>query len=231
MSWRTNGLVLVARSLGRALGVNRRLARVLHGSGYETQYDQAFAAQLRRGDCVWDVGANVGHYTRLFSERVGSAGAVFAFEPSSVNFLRLCEACADLDQAKLLPFGLGREDARLTFEQGADDLGATSRVIEAGGGVTVDIRSGASLIRAGDAAPPDAIKIDVEGFESEVLEGLGEYLGRPSLRTVGVEVHFGILKARGLADAPRRIENLLQEHGFTVRWPDSSHILAVRRRT
>lgn len=134
MSWRTNALVLTARSLGRALGVNKRLARFLHGSGYETRYDEAFAAELRPGDCVWDVGANVGHYTRLFSDRIGSSGTVFAFEPSPVNILRLREACAGISNATLLQLGLGRENSRLSFRQGADDLGATSRVIEAGGG-------------------------------------------------------------------------------------------------
>lgn len=230
MSWRTSRLILAARNLGRALGVNKRLARLLHGSGYETRYDQAFAAELRRGDCVWDVGANVGHYTRLFADRVGSSGVVFAFEPSPVNFLRLRDACASLGNAKLLQLGLGRENSKVSFQQGADDLGATSRVVESGDGqVTVDIRSGESLIREGQASVPDAIKIDVEGFEGEVLEGLGEYLRSPTLRSLGIEVHFGILKGRGIADAPRRIESLLREHGFTIQWPDSSHILAVRR--
>lgn len=75
---------------------------------------------------------------------------------------------------------------------------------------------------------PNAIKIDVEGFEVEVLQGLGPHLAAPTLRVIGVEVHFGILKERGMADAPQRIERLLARNGFRVQWPDSSHLLALR---
>lgn len=230
MSWRTNKLILALRGVGRALGLNRWIASRLLGKGYETRYDDRFSAALRPGDCVWDVGANVGYYTRLFSARVGAAGLVFAFEPSPVNFARLALACSALGNVALQPCGLGKEDGRLRFEQGRDELGATSRIVEgdAGDGLVVDIRSGASLLDSSGIPPPNAIKIDVEGFEHEVLEGLGGHLADPALRLVGVEVHFGILKARGLPQVPRQIETLLSHHGFTVAWPDPSHLIALR---
>lgn len=37
-------------------------------------------------DCFLDVGANVGYYTVLVAERVGSTGQVFAIEPNATNF-------------------------------------------------------------------------------------------------------------------------------------------------
>jgi FkbM family methyltransferase len=222
---------LAARNVARTLGLNKTIARYLHGPGYETRYDTGLQSALAQGDCVWDVGANVGYYTRQFSDRVGSQGVVFAFEPSPVNFARLHRACSELNNVRLMQSGLGREDGKMTFQQGSDDLGATSRVMEGTeGDVAVDIRSGVSLLRSGDVSPPNAIKIDVEGFETEVLMGMGEALESPSLRAVGVEVHFGILKDRGMPQAPREIEALLQRHRFIVNWPDSSHILALRRR-
>ena len=95
--------------------------------------------------------------------------------------------------------------------------------------VEVDIRTGASLIAAGDAQTPNAIKIDVEGFELEVLQGFGAHLAKVDLRAIGVEIHFSILNARGMPQAPEQIERLLATNGFDVSWPDSSHILALRR--
>lgn len=229
MSWRTNGLVLVLRNIGRNLGLNKLIASYLLGAGYETRYDNSFSGELRSGDCVWDVGANVGYYTRLFSERAGQSGRVYAFEPSPVNFGRLRTACASLANVTLLHSGLGREDSKLRFQQGTDDLGATSRIVEyESEGVIVDVRSGVSVINGGEALTPNAIKIDVEGFEYEVLEGLGDYIKKPDLRLIGIEVHFGILKERGVPHVPEQIEDLLNRNGFSVNWPDASHIIAIR---
>lgn len=231
MSWRTNRLIVAARSIGRSLGINRLLASYINEPGYETRYDSAFCSALRAGDCVWDVGANVGYYTQLFADRVGRQGNVFAFEPSPVNYERLRKRCGHLDNIILYQFGLGKTDCMLSFQQGSDDLGATSRVVEkADEGMKVVIRSGASLINSGEALQPNAIKIDVEGYEVEVLVGLGRYLEDVSLHTIGIEVHFGILQKRGMAQAPRQIEQLLMQHSFTVNWPDSSHIIATRHK-
>lgn len=44
---------------------------------------------INPGDWVIDIGANVGHYTRRFSELVGSAGRVIAFEPVPTTFALL----------------------------------------------------------------------------------------------------------------------------------------------
>lgn len=239
MSWRTNRLALLARDVGRILGLNRWIALWLNGRGYETRYDGAFSAALHPGDTVWDVGANVGYYTLQFAERVGGRGRVFAFEPSPVNFARLSVACAGLDNVLLRQMGLGSEAATLALVQGADELGATSRVVGNPGGsassaplegekTLVEIRTGQGLIQSGDALAPNVIKIDVEGFEWEVLEGMGAQLASSSLRAIGVEMHFGILKQRGLADAPQRIEDLLVRNGFRLQWPDNSHLLAIR---
>jgi len=231
VSWRTNRGIVLARSLGRTLGLNKWIASFLMRDGYEAGYDRLLLAELAPGDCVWDIGANIGYYSKLFSQCVGKEGTVLAFEPSPLNFARLSAACRDLKNVSLVQLGLGREDAKVSFRQGVDSLGATSRIVDHGPGeFVVDIRSGASLIDRGAALAPNAIKIDVEGFECEVLEGLGNHIAAASLRTIGVEVHFGLLKERGLAEAPREIEALLHRSGFIVKWIDSSHILATRAR-
>ena len=41
---------------------------------------------IRPGDWILDVGANVGHYTKRFSELAGASGRVIAFEPTPTTF-------------------------------------------------------------------------------------------------------------------------------------------------
>ena len=72
------------------------------------------------------------------------------------------------------------------------------------------------------------IKIDTEGFEWDVLLGLRQTLQEKRLRMLCIEMHFGLLQERGLSNAPSDIEKLLVYSGFSLAWPDASHIVATR---
>jgi FkbM family methyltransferase len=227
MSWRTNPLVIGLRNFGRATRMNRLLAALVQ-RGYEEDYGIGLGSCIRPGDTVWDIGANVGLYTRRFAALTNGHGLVIAFEPSPINFAQLEQVCAPLANVHLHCCGLGDVAGRLYLQQGHDELGATSRVGAAEvDGIAVDIRVGDEVIASGLPAP-NVVKLDVEGFEVEVLRGLSRAMESPALRAIGVEVHFGILEERGFVAAPRQIEQQLARAGFRVRWIDSSHIVAVR---
>lgn len=229
MSWRTHRAIVAARKIGRSLGANQWIARHLQPTGYEVRYQDCLLSAIRPGDCIWDVGANVGHYTRQFAARTGRDGVVFAFEPSPLNFPRLVQACGGLDNVRPMQMALGSEEGEVSLQLGADDLGATTRIVDASlGDSKVAMRSGRDLISARAALPPNVIKIDVEGYEGEVVDGLGAFLSNPGLRAIGIEVHFGILDGRGMSRAPDAIEGALRMHRFDVRWVDASHIFGAR---
>jgi len=237
-------LLVRARAVGRSVGANALLARVFGDKHYEQRFDRSFLAQVKPGDCVWDIGANRGIYTESLSARVGSAGRVVAFEPSPENFASLRERCSSLTNVDYMNMALGASDATARMALGKDAIGATSRIVAsdvaavgngaAGGAGTVEvpIRAGAGLVRAGAARAPNVVKIDVEGHELDCLSGLEPLLSRDlgdnGVRALGVEVHFGILGSRGRSGDPQKITNLLLGHGFTVTWPDASHIVAQR---
>jgi FkbM family methyltransferase len=230
MNWRTHPLAIWCRGLARRAGLTRTLARWRPAAGYEDRFQRAMFDALRPGDCVWDVGANVGHYSTRFADCVGPSGHVLSFEPSPLNFVALRQRVGSLSNVTTLPLALGERTGSATFQQGADPLGATSRITQGGSAdcVSVAVTSGSDLVLGGRARKPNVIKIDTEGHELEVLLGLGELLLDPELRVLCVEVHFALLAERGLAQAPRRIEKALLDARFAVSWPDASHLVAER---
>lgn len=97
------------------------------------------AERLLLGACVWDVGANVGYYTKLFSERVGSSGRVYAFEPLPTTVAKLTAAAGGLDNVSILPVALSDRTGNAAIDRGDEDQLATAR-IEEGGPVPPDRR-------------------------------------------------------------------------------------------
>lgn len=231
MNWRTHPWMIRARNVGRHLGVNRWIGAMRAARGYEDRFQRSMLGGIRSGDCVWDVGANVGLYSAQFAERVGDTGCVLAFEPSPINLVALRAKVAGIHNVSVFPMALGAETGSAQFEQGADPLGATSRIVSTnprGGVVDVPIMRGAELVKAGTARAPNVIKIDTEGHELDVLNGLSELLPDPALRLLCIEVHFGLLARRGTPQAPSQIEKMLTNARFAVSWPDASHIVADR---
>lgn len=244
MTWQTNPTVIRLRGLARHLGVTRILGRFLARDSYEEAFDDALFAAIQPGDIVWDVGANVGHYTQKFAEAVGEDGQVFAFEPFPSTLARLNAGLAepaDVPRGKIVAHAvaLGAEAGTLTMQGGTDDLAATSRILEGGAGDDADtagsgeisgieMQTADAMVADARAAVPNVVKIDTEGFELDVLQGMGTVLAEPALRGVFVEVHFGLLANRGMADAPSTIQALLRAAGFETTWVDPSHIAGTR---
>jgi FkbM family methyltransferase len=198
------------------------------GRGYEDAFHQALMGAIRPGDVVWDVGANVGHYTALFAGAAAPGGKVIAFEPSPRNREALAARIGGDSDVTVVPCAMGDAAATMRFsESGEDDDGVTSKLSE-DGEIAVEVATGDSLVADGRVPVPQVIKIDVEGFEREVLLGLSATLRNPAVRTVAVEVHFGESAARGFPDAPNLVERLVAQAGMKVRWTDPSHIVATR---
>lgn len=229
MTWHTNPAVIGLNNTARRLGLTRYLSGLRGAQSYERAFDDALFLALREGDVVWDVGANVGYYTKRFSEAVGPDGHVVAFEPFPATAERLRAQMEDTSNYSLQTLALGAEDGEVSMQAGDDDLGATNRIIAgAEHGVAIRIATGDGLLGRNEVRAPTVIKIDTEGFELDVLRGMAGLLESPCVRAVFVEVHFGLLAERKQPKAPAEIERLLKSAGFATRWVDPSHIAAER---
>ena len=230
------------RSVARRLGVLGPLSRVKRlvsktrgRDSYEHAFDEALRSETRAGDIVWDIGANIGLYTIAFSDAVGASGIVCAFEPAPSCHEELRRRCGGRRNVRIFNMALGERDGVLPMWLSAHPLDATHSLVPRETGVAgvpaleVRVVTGDQLIASGDAPFPDILKIDVEGFEEEVLRGLNETISNPKCRAVFCEVHFAILDGRGKRQAPARIQRFLSDRGFQVLWTDASHLASRRQ--
>ncbi|WP_162991430.1 FkbM family methyltransferase [Halostella salina] len=176
-------------------------------------------------DVVYDIGANTGLYT-LFAAKECSEGEVIAFEPYSPNLELLKH---DIDQNQLqnievLGVALSDSDGSIEFSQpDTDDVGygSSSIVTNASEGTTeVTTITGDQLIDDGEIPPPNVVKIDVEGSEPLVIDGLEKALSAPDCRSVYYEVHVQSGDRRpsigDFGSSPQDLQQRLEDFGFTV---------------
>lgn len=225
-----------ARSIARRLGLTRSIQKLqgkLQGEqGYEPKVMASLRAAVREGDTVWDVGANVGQFSRLFSDWVGFAGHVVAFEPVPACFQALLDLTRECQNVRALNVGLSDVQTQLPMHL-ADDPQATihtflptrsdtPRIVE------LSVYPGDTLRLNENLPAPNVLKIDVEGFEPEVLRGLDATLREPACRMVLCEVHYALLESRQQKHAPSEIRRYFSERGFSLKWITPSHLGAYR---
>ena len=70
---------------------------------------------IREGDCVLDIGANLGYYSKLFSKWVGKTGKVYAVEPIRLYNKIFEYGIKDMSNITLYPYALGKEEAQITL--------------------------------------------------------------------------------------------------------------------
>lgn len=158
------------------------MAREISSGMFEQDLHDFFTRYIRPGDVVFDIGANVGLYTRLFAQLVGANGVVHAFEPTSQIFgclvRNLIAAPASM---RLNRMGLSQENGALPLflgNAGNACFNSFGEPIAAGALESANYARELAWVTTLDAymrdyAVPqvDLLKIDVEGWEERVLRG------------------------------------------------------------
>jgi FkbM family methyltransferase len=200
-------------------GIAHRVRMLWHTGDYEDKFAEVLLSTIQPDDYVWDVGANVGYYTQRFS-RV--AQHVVAFEPVAEN-------CRQIQSKKMtnvdcLQLALGDTSGDLPMFVDHQFSSVAVAPYPGAPQQTVKVARGDDLLTL---APPTVVKVDVEGYELEVIRGMQRILG--GVRALFVEVHFQVLSQRGMQQAPAALVKDLKQMGFSrIEWPDASHIAAFR---
>lgn len=147
-------------------------AKIIYTGDYESELKKIFKSNISKGDYILDVGANVGFHTLYFAELTGSNGKVSAFEPVPHNFeaLTFNVSINSFENVITKQVALGNKNEQLNI---AADLNhpnpGSYNLFDQRGNTLINCVIGDEMI--GDDKV-DFIKIDVEGYESFVIDGL-----------------------------------------------------------
>jgi len=163
--------------------------RLINSGSYEPYITQLIEKFVRKGDTVFDIGANIGIHTLTLSKAVGDGGSVIAFEPvkyllkelslnlhlnSTRNVKIVNVACGEID--KIAEMNVIKEGH---FDSGNSSLVENENIISLNlnkiNKVKVQVialdnfvyRHGLSI---------DFIKMDIEGYELFALKGMREII-------------------------------------------------------
>ena len=139
---------------------------------------------LREGDLFLDIGANIGSYTVIGSGVCRAATWAFEPDPDAMRALKRNVALNGLEGlVTAYELALGATHGEIPFTIGLDTV---NRVAATGERNVRKIRQEPLDALIG-AAQPVMIKMDVEGYEEEVLRGAPALLANESLNVIELE--------------------------------------------
>ncbi len=172
---------------------------------------------LKPGMTVVDAGANIGLHTLFFAKRVGPEGRVYAFEPGQSAFDRLESHVKRNRLANVRCFhcALGAAEGVVALAENCQDNSRNFVVeasAEAAGCMNIGLRPLDQILKKENVSRVDFLKIDVEGFEPQVLEGASNYLRQQSIRVLQLELDDSSLARSGYSAG--QVSGMLHRVGY-----------------
>ncbi len=180
---------------------------------FEQDKQTLFANFLKPGMLVFDVGANAGFFTLLFSRLVGERGRIWAFEPLGENARNLLTHLAlnRVTNVTLVQAAVSAMQGMAGFQVAENN--SMGSIAARGDYKVPTVALDDMLEQAGGV--PDVVKIDVEGAEALVLRGSRRIL------EAGKTVFF--IAFHGEAQR-RDCHALLEDHGYVAYGMDGVRI-------
>lgn len=162
----------------------------------------AWLRGARPGDHLLDIGANVGVYTLFAAAVMGIT--VTALEPESLNFARLNQnirANRMSEQVTAFPFAASSQSKAGLLKVGRLILGHSGHQVTRRTMSKPEHVQGTLMTRIDDLnLSPTHIKIDVDGEEPDIIEGMHKTLDTPTLREIQIEIDTKSYKHRNIDD-------------------------------
>ena len=178
---------------------------------------------FEKGDVALDIGANIGAYTLIMSKLLGDSGMIYAFEPGWPNFYRLCKNIAlNNCQHNIVPINMALSSQKRidvmnyqdlefgsslhTFDKPVDFVGEKFKPEITFHTISYSVDLFAKEFKL---APVNHIKLDVDGLESEIINGAKEILNNQACRSLMVEFNEAF-------DTDQQSIKFLESCGFKI---------------
>lgn len=173
------------------------------GLPHEGRTEELLRRLIQTGWGCLDVGANIGHYSRMFASAVGDGGSVIAVEPVEENLRLLRKNVEEFSCVTIAPFAAGRTEGTATFHLHRSGDQGSLKPVPSKGTRIVAVRTLDEI--AGGMKTCDLVKIDVEGAEFDVLEGARGLLRehKPALLFEYIQETVDRLVLPGIAETER----------------------------
>lgn len=183
---------------------------------YDRKGSQIIQSTLKKNDIIVNIGAHIGYFSLMAALKVGNGGHVFAFEPAPVNFHLLLKNIKLNKFKNITAIRLAildkKKKTNLYF---SDTNTGDHRVFNSGDHRKYIEVDAVSLDEFFDKRNKNInfIKIDVQGSEIKVLEGMKEILKKKNLK---MYVEFWPYGLTMNGDNPKQLLDLLLENGFKI---------------
>jgi FkbM family methyltransferase len=151
----------------------------------------------RKPKVIYDLGANIG-IASLSLATVCPEARIYGFEPIPANYEICSQNYSNLTNAQALNCAVGSSSGTMAFEVTDDPRGGhlaintSVKPVNSTKRIEVAVWTIADLVEIQGLAPPDFLKVDVEGAELDVLHGLGVYA--KGIKQMHIETHSAELR-------------------------------------
>jgi FkbM family methyltransferase len=198
-------------------GINEELIQYgIHEPLATTEYSKL----LYDGDHVLDIGSNIGYYIFVADSIIGRKGKIIGFEPSPSNYevLNLNSLCLDSNnnRIRLFPWAIGKNTGYAFFHE--SQIPNWSRLVMPSDGdcrdrITVEIKRLDDILSDFRDFHPTVLRMDVEGAETQVIEGSINTLTRYKPKLF-IEYHPCIIGLKQAISSINMLESLGYKKGF-----------------
>jgi FkbM family methyltransferase len=152
----------------KGLGKNLSNIEELHYEIYKMKY-----VYPEKGDFIFDIGAYVGDTAAFFAHYIGENGKIYSFEPIKANYDKLKENIVENSLENIvIPINSGcGKKTELMGAISVTDGAPWSFLTEENGSESVNVMAIDDFITSNNIEKVDYIKMDVEGYERDVILG------------------------------------------------------------